>query len=121
MPAESFVPETDITPTSSRLRCNSPNRPQLASGPVDIPACTIALENPIYHFGEAATKLIIKDLFDAVGTHAFTLRQTHQTGLSAECHSFIFGSPDIFVSPWSRQLNTAPKVRSVMRCRAGPL
>lgn len=47
----------------------------LASGPVDIPGCTVALDNPIYHFGEAVTKLIIKDLFDAIGAQAYILRQ----------------------------------------------
>ena len=46
----------------------------LASGPV-INTRAIALGGLIYQFGEAATKLNIKNLVDALSAHAFIMHQ----------------------------------------------
>jgi hypothetical protein len=45
----------------------------LASGPVVI--CAIKSGSLIYQFGEATTKLSIENFLDALGVHAFILRQ----------------------------------------------
>ena len=46
----------------------------LASGPVII-TCAITLGSLSYQFGEAATKLLIKNLLDALSARAFIMHQ----------------------------------------------
>ena len=41
--------------------------------PVDRTSCAVGLGNLVYQFGEAATKLSIKNVFDAF--YAFIMRQ----------------------------------------------
>jgi hypothetical protein len=44
----------------------------VAPAPVDITSCAVRLGNLIYQVGEAATKLRIKNVFDAL--YAFIMR-----------------------------------------------
>src|SRR5262245_47626785 len=47
----------------------------LKSGPVIANTCAVALSSLIYQFGEAATKLNIENLLDALRVHAFIMHQ----------------------------------------------
>ena len=65
------------------------NDKMLASGPVDITSSAIVLGSLIYQFGEAATKLNIKNLFDALSAHAIIMHQRSNWRFS-KSHSLLF-------------------------------
>jgi hypothetical protein len=48
------------------------------AGPVITNTCAVTLGSPIYQFSEAATKLNIKNLVDALSPRAFMMYHMHQ-------------------------------------------
>jgi hypothetical protein len=71
-------PKADIQHCAANLTTPGRQFPadkMLPSGPVDITSSAIAFGSLIYQFGEAAAKLNIKNLFDALSAHAIIMHQ----------------------------------------------